>query len=457
MTHAGSVFPLLVSLCLCTYSSPLFAEPPDPAPPENEAPSPKRPVPDYDGRPDEAGDGILWVPRVLAFPFYLVAEYLLRRPMGWLVVTAEREDWPTAVLDFFTFDKEHEVGLIPTAFFDFGFKPSVGLYFFADDVLATGNDVRANVGFWGTDWLSFSLRDRVSLGDDDSVQLGGSWLRRPDYLFHGIGPRSSASHASRFRSDEGHAFLSYDLRLWRLSSLQADAGIRDVRFEDASCCDDPSLLDRVLSGNFVEPPGFSQGYTAAYARLNASLDTRRPAPHPGHGVRIQGFAEQNVELDPDRPPNRWVKYGGKAGGFVDLTGHRRVLGLWLAGAFTEPLGGEELVPFTELASLGGDDEMRGFRPGRLFGHSAISATLQYEWPVWVWLRGTLHLSAGNVFDRHLEDFDPKLLRLSSAIGLRSIGSTDHFLEILTGVGTETYEEGWDVTSFRLLLGGNSGF
>ncbi len=174
-------------------------------------------------------------------------------------------------------------------------------------------------------------------------------------------------------------------------------------------------------------------------------------------MRVEGFGEQDVELDPDRAPNRWVKYGGKLGGFVDLTGHRRVLGVWLSGAFADPLGGEETVPFTELTMLGGSGEMRGFLEGRLYGRSSLVTTFQYEWPVWVWLRGTVQVAAGNVFGKQLEDFDPNLLRLSSAIGFRSIGSTDHYLEVLTGFATETYERGWDVTSFRLVVGGNSGF
>lgn len=433
----------------------------EPAPaPRPEPRTHERPVPNYDGRPPEpadAGDVALWVPRVLAFPFYLVSEFVIRRPMGWLVVTAEREDWPTAVMDFFTFDEEHQVGWVPTAFFDFGFKPSVGLYFFADDAFVENNDIRANVGFWGDDWLKFAARDRIELDEETFVEIDGSWTRRPDYLFHGMGPRSLESHASRYSADRGEGALSHDVGLWRWSSLRTQIGVRDVSFREASCCDDPSIQQRARDGQIDVPVGFDTGYTAGFVRLHAALDSRLPDPEPGDGFRIEAYGEQDVELDPDRKPNRWVKYGGKVGGFLDLTGHRRVLSLWLAGSFVEPLGGQEVVPFSELTLLGGAAEMRGFREGRLHGRSALVTTLQYEWPVWVWLRGTLQVATGNVFGERLDDFDPDLLRLSSAVGFRSVTSQDHFLEVLTGIGTETYEEGWDVTSFRLLLGGNSGF
>jgi hypothetical protein len=349
------------------------------APGDARPPSPKRARPDYDGRPQEpgdAGDALLWVPRVLAFIPYVAWEYAIRRPVGWLVVTAERDDWPTKILDFFTFGEDRKAGLVPTAFFDFGFNASVGLYFFADDVGANGNDVRANVGFWGLDWLKLSARDRIELDDDSFVQIGGGWLRRPDYLFHGIGPRTLDGSASRYGADEATGFLGYDLSLWRLSALRPEIGVRDMSFRGSGWGDEPGVEARVLAGAFELPEGFEQGYTAGYARLRASLDTRRPDAERGDGIRVEGAVEQGTELDPDRAANRWVKYGGTAGGFLDLNGRHRVLSLRLSAQFVDPAGGVEQVPFTELAFLGGSGEMRvsGRPPHRAKlggGHAAV--------------------------------------------------------------------------------------
>ena len=53
---------------------------------------PDRPVPDYDGRgeePTDAGDVLLWVPRILVSPLYLTTEFLLRRPLGFVISEAE--------------------------------------------------------------------------------------------------------------------------------------------------------------------------------------------------------------------------------------------------------------------------------------------------------------------------------------------------------------------------------
>jgi hypothetical protein len=115
------------------------------------------------------------------------------------------------------------------------------------------------------------------------------------------------------------------------------------------------------------------------------------------------------------------------------------------------------VPFTELVSLGGSEAMRGFVPGRLYGRSAAAVTLAYRWPVWVWLDGSIQLAIGNVFDEHLEDFKPDLLRFSAAIGVESVSSRDSAVEILFGLGSETFRHGGQITSFRFIFGSHYGF
>src|SRR5258708_14753976 len=126
---------------------------------------PKRATPDYDGRgagrPPTAGEVALWVPRVLLSPAYLVSEYVVRRPLGALITTAERNNWSTALIDFFTFGPDHKARLVPPAFFDFGLHPSVGLYFSWDDALVHGHDVRLHASDFGSDWVALGASDRI--------------------------------------------------------------------------------------------------------------------------------------------------------------------------------------------------------------------------------------------------------------------------------------------------------
>src|SRR5262249_24213836 len=67
-----------------------------------------RDLPDYAGReqPTTAGDVLIWVPRVLVSPLYLVSEFVIRRPLGGLITLAERNQVPQALYGFFTFGLE---------------------------------------------------------------------------------------------------------------------------------------------------------------------------------------------------------------------------------------------------------------------------------------------------------------------------------------------------------------
>jgi outer membrane protein assembly factor BamA len=172
-------------------------------------------------------------------------------------------------------------------------------------------------------------------------------------------------------------------------------------------------------------------------------------------VRLEADLEHQGDLRRD-PGAGLVRWGGGIGGFFDLDDNRRVVSLSLTASFTDPLGAAP-IPFSELATVGGEGSMRGFVPGRLRDRSATVASVRYRWPIWVLLDGSIQLSVGNVFGAHLADFDPEQLRFSGAIGVESVGSPDSSLELLFGVGSETFAQGGRVESLRFAVGTNHGF
>jgi len=128
------------------------------------------------GGSDHGGDVALWVPRVIFSPIYFTTEFLIRRPLGALLTAAERANLPEALYDFFAFGPDHKSGFIPTAFFDFGLNPSVGLLLFWNDAFFKGNDLQLSGSIWTSDWIAGSLRERIHLHGSDllTLQLSGS-------------------------------------------------------------------------------------------------------------------------------------------------------------------------------------------------------------------------------------------------------------------------------------------
>jgi hypothetical protein len=421
------------------------------------ATSPKRALPDYDGRgapPTTAGDVLLWIPRVLLSPIYLVTEYVIRRPIGWLMTTAERNQWPSAIVNFFTFGPDKKAGVVPTALIDFGFKPSVGLYAFWDDLLGPGNHLRLHASTWGADWLQGSIADKIPVGDRGWFDMRVEGVTRPDQIFFGLGPRSLQGDETRYGIDRVEVHPVFETQWWRGSRITVEGGVRYVDFRDENCCDDPSLLDEIGKGRASAPPGLFDGYTEVYQRGELTIDTREPRPASQTGFRLELGAEQGANVR--RASDTWMRYGGSIGGFLDVK-NNRTLSLAMTTLFADPLAKGATIPFTEQVVLGGSGPMRGYLYGRLIDRSAAIATLKYRWPIWVFLDGTLQAAVGNVFGPQLEDFRTKLLRLSTAVGVESVGGADHTFEILLGMATETFDHGAQLNSFRLVFGTNRGF
>lgn len=426
-------------------------------------------MPDYDGRGEEpvtAGDVLLWVPRVILSPLYFVSEFVVRRPLGALATTVEENDWPGFLQDAFGSGAEGDWGVVPTGLFDYGLRASGGVYLWANNVLVPGQELRVRASTGGFGYVNVVVKERIPLAFREQVGFRGEYDVRSDSVFYGLGPESR-SDPIRYRADRWDGKLAYETRLWRTSGFSAWLGARSVSFDgDVDGDGDPSLNEAVQSGRLpAAPPGFGDGYAVGVAGMRAALDTR-PRRHadslpqasdyvspPASGVRLAARGEYAASL---RDSTEWIAWGGTLAGYVDLDQEQRMLGLVLTADFADPIGDGE-VPFTELASLGGARPLRGFLEGRMIDRSATALQLEYQYPIWVWLDGALHYAVGNAFGPWLEAFEPERLRSSFGMGFRSAGSRDHVFEVLVAFGTERFESGSEIESFRFVVGATSAF
>ncbi|HEY3255603.1 MAG TPA: hypothetical protein VGJ91_16710 [Polyangiaceae bacterium] len=416
----------------------------------------KRERQDYGGPPPpEVGPALLWAPRVILFPPWLVSEYVLRQPIGAVTRVAERDQWPEQVIAFFTFGDRRQITLFPSLLFDFGLKPSVGFNFGWKYFLAEPNTLRVHFGFWGPDWVSTRVVDQYDLSKSQALIFDGQVVNRKDLPFYGIGPESPSKPRLRYQALTTQFALGYQNNFWRSSALSARVGMRTLSFGTGTCCGEQSINDAVASGSIPAPPGLGDGYIAEFQGVSLALDSRRPQPENGTGVRLEGHGE--AVFAPARGSHEqraWVAYGGTTGVALDAGGSR-VFGLGVSAELVDPLRGT--VPFTDEASLGGNKPMRGYLQGRLIDRSSLVARAQYTWPVWFFLNGIVQADVGNVFGAHFDGFEPDLLRLSTAIGIRSSGSPETGLEVLVAGATDPFTDGFHYSSFRLVIGSHHGF
>lgn len=421
---------------------------------------PQRSLPDYDGRggqghPTTPGQALLWVPRVVLFPVYLVTEYVVRRPLGYAITAAERAELPAVLYDIFAFGPDHKAGIVPVAFVDFGFYPSVGLYAFWDDAGFKGHSLRMRGSTSGSRWLSGAVSERFQLTPKTVLSLNGSLIHRPDYAFYGIGPDTREANRSRFGQDSADLHATLRAAFWRSSSIETSLGYRGASFYPGRFGDDPSLTEQVENGVFPLPDGYTDGYRAGFQRTKLTLDTRRDEDGSESGGRLVLGGEHGLDPTQSRAAG-WLRYGASLGGFLDLDNRGRILSLSAAVEMADPLGGQP-VPFTELVTAGGNERLPGFRDGRVRGRSGAAATLRYSWPIWIWLDGSLQAAVGNVYGEHLAGISWGESRFSGAVGIESRGSRDSVFQLLMGFGTETFNSGADINSIRVVAGARSGF
>jgi len=309
----------------------------------------------------------------------------------------------------------------------------------------------------GPDWIAVKATDTYDLSKHQQLFVQTALTRRRDNPFSGIGPRSAQDARVRYATTVAEASVGQQWSFGGESVLRSGVGLRSLAFNEGGCCDEEDLSTAIARGQLTAP-GFGQGYTGPFQRIELELDSRKPRPAPGGGVRAEVHEEAVFPLDATRgqPRRSWIRYGGSVGAAVDVTGSQRVVSLSLGAELADPLSSGQ-IPFTDQVQLGGDVLMPGYLRSRLTDRSALVATLQYRWPIWVYLDGVMHAAVGNVWGEHFSGFDLKTNRLSSGIGIRSNGDRASGFEALFAVGTDPFDEGFNVSSFRVLVGSHHGF
>lgn len=428
-------------------------------PPEGstEALTEDREAPELGTPPDEttAGEALLWVPRVVLAPAYAVERYLLYPPIRAVSIWAERNRVLVRVVDTFTLvDTRYRVRLYPTTLIDFGFRPSVGLFFGVKGNDAPYSNTSLQAAYGGDDWVAVKLAQRVTLSDaptDNEDGLGSTeltlsahYIDRPDHIFV-VQDATASDGRTRFSRQQVGGALALDIAAPRYLVVELEGGGEQNTFgTGANLFDDPST-DAVIETGDVS--GFG-GYTLLHGAIEAALDSRGARPLHGSGGRLDLASTLATDLETG---GSMTAASAEASGFLDLSGRDHTLGI---SQFVAMTSGQ--VPFTEQVTLGGGEHMRGFLEGYFRGGGALVSTLQYNWPVWVFTDATLFAELGGAFP-DLATIDSSNLAASAGTGLRTSGRRDTSFQAIVAVGSAPLDQDFAVDSVRVVLGTNRGF
>jgi hypothetical protein len=411
------------------------APPPDPAKGER-----------FDGRRSDPGaarrDAALAIPRlVLVIP--RLAWRALFVPVGLAARWAERNHVMQRVLDAIT----SRDGVRPVVDFVSGTKAIFGLTYFTLRALGPATESRASLAGNIADAVAARLVLRpTSLVGAAQYILDIDFFSRNDQLFTGIGFEEARTLGRGGR----YAITSFDLRnivrlyAHEIVSLHAEGTFGVRKFGNGiSVYGDPPILDvfcerafegRCLTGIVDEArvPGFNEGTQFVRAGLALRLDSRDSVSAPSSGAMLEVGGDYTRGLGDDR--SSYFRFRGT----LDLWKRSRVLVARVRAATVVPTGGEA-VPFTEQFLLGDPDAVRGVRLGRYRDASLLVATLEYRWPVYLWMDAALFVDYGGMFGPRFRDFsfDKMIPAIGGALRVRSTRQLFLRVQIAYGFGEGT--------------------
>lgn len=123
--------------------------------------------------------------------------------------------------------------------------------------------------------------------------------------------------------------------------------------------------------------------------------------------------------------------------YISFFNQRRVIALRGRLQATDPHAGDQ-APFYLQPTLGGSDDLRGFRPFRFYDNNAFVMNGEYRWEIFSGLDMALFVDAGNVY-HNWRDIDPLDVKTDYGFGFRFNVRNDVFLRIDTGFSREGFQ------------------
>jgi hypothetical protein len=262
------------------------------------------------------------------------------------------------------------------------------------------------------------------------VQASRRDLTRVDY--YGEGPTSLRSDRSNFRKED----TMLDLRLaWPLSShFSPNCGVQQNFLHVGPGTHDGIASTTVKFGP-AQAPGIDQQSSYLIADCSLPLDFRdNPAfPHKGTALFLRGGRYRAADFS----RYSFYRVSGSAEEYIPFFNEKRVIALH-AGTNLSFHNENQLVPFYMQPTLGGYDDLRGFRPYRFYDENSFILNAEYRWEICTGFDMAVFEDAGEVFHRPGQ-IDLSNLRKSTGFGFRFNDQRSMVMRMDVGFSRERFQ------------------
>lgn len=318
-------------------------------------------------------------------------------------------------------------GLAPGAGF------ALGPEYFRDDLAEGGFIVRAAAQ------MSFAAAQKLDLElsaphlANDTVEWSFQAVRHnyPRLNYYGPGPDSEKTGRSIYRLEDTSIDTTVAVKPVKHVRLGASAGYLFLNVGPGSN-DNFASADQQYSPAFT--PGINHQANSFRYGFFGQIDYR---DNPG-GPRSGGSYTAQYNIYDDRELNRFdfSRLTVDLQQYFPFFNKRRVVALRARTNHSFVRDGQA-VPFYLQNVLGGNSDLRGYRPFRFYGDNSFLMNAEWRWEVFSGMDMALFADAGKVFQHHNE-FNLKNLESTVGIGMRFNARNNTFIRLDVGFSHEGY-------------------
>ncbi len=279
-------------------------------------------------------------------------------------------------------------------------------------------------------------------GDNSSLQVVGSYHKRPREDFYGIGNESKETDEVNFTLEHFEIMARPGWNLNDNLSLGLELGYTSRNVYDGE--DEASLrsLDSIQVRFGLLEEHFSK---SSFISIGGRIEINR-VDHPGRpsqGGMVSLLTRYNKGLETSSNIDYYYTRLEMAG-YLNLF-NNRILAARIMVQSIDMLDDDLVLPFYLMSGLGGLDNLRGYDSYRFIDKDAGFYSLEYRYPLWHILDAFLFLDGGHVFDDLSDDFTFAGWHSDYGVGLRLFNTDGVTFRMQTAFSRER-------TNFYLELG-----
>lgn len=269
-------------------------------------------------------------------------------------------------------------------------------------------------------------------GDKLFLDLYAVHRNYPRIDYYGPGPSSYKTGRSDFRLEDTWYSVKSGVKPFRHMQLGGLLGYVQVNVG-------PGADSRFVSAEQIYTPVMAPGIDRQSSFLRggffAQYDYRDIPGGPRKGgnylVQWSDFSDQKLGLYSFR------RLDMEAQQYIPFFNERRVLAFRAKSVLTDPGAGQQ-VPFYLQPTLGGSEDLRGFRPFRFYDNNMIALNAEYRWETFSGLDTALFVDCGKVFHRS-SDWNLYNLEVAYGFGLRFNVQNSVFMRVDVGFSHEGFQ------------------